>query len=74
MKGHRGRGNHEQGGGGPRVRRSRVRPKSQAQLGHGGFGGAGTLKNLCISLKLLGNPGEAYAGVIPKEMEVFYNS
>ena len=74
MKQHRGRGNQEEGGGGLRVRRSRVRPKSQAQLGHGGFGGTGRLKNLCISLKLLSNPGEAYAGVIPKEMEVLYNS
>ena len=37
-------------------------------------GAVGRLKNLCISLKLLGNTGEAYTVVVPKEMEVIHNS
>lgn len=34
----------------------------------------GRLRNLCISLKLLGNPGEVQAGVVCKEMVVLHNN
>ena len=54
MKQRAGVGNHEQGGGGPRA--STV---GSWRVLVGGGGGVGKLNNLCISPKLLGNPGEA---------------
>lgn len=57
------------------MRKSGVRPKSQAQLGHGGFEGEGRqAKEFVHQFEAVGNPGEAYVGVILKEMEVLHDS